>query len=805
MKKIFQFMLIACLGVSTQAQVSEISITGSPTLNYTWWDSDTAIKDGFLVGGKLGFGFGQSVELRAVYEKSIDLKNTAEGISFLGQDWIDNNFEERNVDVERWGGELKANLPIKSTLAPYLLLGTGIQKLEIDTIGGKVKEENIYASAGLGIKVKLGNRLTFNVEGKNTVFNLNPSNVIYQGAQDDFDNEFNGIREKRMYNWSIMAGLQLYLGGRNPEKLSALDRAYLRKYSGGLSGFKLILEPGGNYINFDDDSNFKDTYMLGGKAGFDLNRYIGLRAFYYHATKDEEISTDWDEMSMYGGEMTAKLNVGRGVVPYLTLGGGYINVQDDYIGKDNVTSANSSYFARGGLGLILPLSKYFQVFGSANLMYSSERSGEHLEYIQSPSELMTHTMYDVGVKIQLGRSADTDKELDEIINHELDANAVVYQERIAALEEELKEAYKQNDAAKAVEIIQEKKELQEKAEEVGVDTVAVEEQMEITPVEVETVIKEEMITEETELEIALKEAAEEITEEAPENFTEATNEPIIIMSPEELQDLVERVLNGVNTNTTLSTEDRVERLERLLLRVNQVPVEGYREQPQQQPVAPNADNSSAQDAVNNRILEELKSLNNKVDDNAREINKLENKTVEKTIILSDNTPEQVVTKKNTEEKVEVVETEDGKTITTTTTQKVDNDKQPLLTLKGVSAFGGVNFGEATVPEIGLKGHYDIRNTRLQFVPSAFYGFGDETAYGLNADVLYPVNFSRSIVAQPYAGLGLGYNKIDEDGNFGANIIVGTSLNVLDGNLYVDYTSRSFFKNNQLAVGYKYSF
>ena len=60
------------------------------------------------------------------------------------------------------------------------------------------------------------------------------------------------------------------------------------------------------------------------------------------------------------------------------------------------------------------------------------------------------------------------------------------------------------------------------------------------------------------------------------------------------------------------------------------------------------------------------------------------------------------------------------------------------------------------------------------------------------------------------GLGIGLLKvgddIDADQLKGAlSFLVGTSLNVLNGDLYVDFTARNLFKYNQLVVGYRLPF
>ena len=59
---------------NSKAQVKDISLTFSPAAEYTWWDSQAGFKDGTFIGGKLGFGFGEYLELRGVYLKSLNWK-----------------------------------------------------------------------------------------------------------------------------------------------------------------------------------------------------------------------------------------------------------------------------------------------------------------------------------------------------------------------------------------------------------------------------------------------------------------------------------------------------------------------------------------------------------------------------------------------------------------------------------------------------------------------------------------------------------------------------------------------------------
>ena len=42
--------------------------------------------------------------------------------------------------------------------------------------------------------------------------------------------------------------------------------------------------------------------------------------------KDEKVSLDFDKLSLYGADFLARLNVSNGVVPYITVGAGYLSL-----------------------------------------------------------------------------------------------------------------------------------------------------------------------------------------------------------------------------------------------------------------------------------------------------------------------------------------------------------------------------------------------------------------------------------------------------------------------------------------------
>ena len=522
------------LSVSAVAQVKDISFAVAPTADYVWFPKKTAVTNGFMAGGYVGFGFGRNLELLGSYKHSIGLKSTLDGYDAPAA--ISNVFEAKDVSIYRWGGELKGNIPMAYSFQPYVTLGSGVQTIKANDLS----QNQVYFGLGIGSKFNLARRLTLNIEAKATHFSLDSRNILYKpteantSAYNSWIN--NNVEDKSHLAWSVGAGLELYLGGRNPNELTELDQVYTS-----LKGFKVVIEPTLGYLNFSDDSNLRDAYFGGLALGVDFTEYIGVRGYYHRAMKDEKFSAEFDKLSIYGGDFLARLNVAKGVVPYLQIGVGYMKVGDDYVGKVVSNTNTSGLFAKGGVGLAIPLGKRVELFGVANLMYTT-RNEDVSSALSSVHKLQSNVFYNAGVRIKLAKSVEK-----ELYEQELGAaeaekvwvatpttttnvtastvspekrNLAYYNSQITATEKQLQMAYQNGDTANANRLLKEKQQW---------------ENLRNTYV------------------------AERLPYPASEQVR------LVRMTPEELQQLINDVVKRIREGEVKSPEQRIDRLEKLLL------------------------------------------------------------------------------------------------------------------------------------------------------------------------------------------------------------------------------------------------
>jgi hypothetical protein len=406
------------------------------------------------------------------------------------------------------------------------LLGTGIQKIELENTP---EREQIYLTAGLGLKIGIANRMTLTLEGRNTAYRYNAGANLLT-AQDKIDlNEVNNpFQMEDLTNWSAAASLQFYIGGRKPGQMSDLDRAYFDSFTRGSGGLNVGLGP-----------------------------YIGLHGFYWRGLEDDSF-TKFDKLAMYGGEMRLRLNTGGGMVPFVMLGGGKLDVQNGYAGKKvvatdslgiSLSGADDRGFAMGGAGLLIPLTKNFKVFGSARAVLTA---GSPVDDLTAPEEIHTSWFYSAGIKLNFGRRNKNPNDIvQDKINEQLlaqqEANdakveelKLQYDQKVLELENALIQAYAEQDLEKAAILKEEKQQVEQVVEELeNIDEPVVEESpIVVNPTIENTTAPTPPVTNPV------------VTPTTPtlgnQTVTMTSTGSEIRMSPAEFENLIEEILEGAD-------------------------------------------------------------------------------------------------------------------------------------------------------------------------------------------------------------------------------------------------------------------
>ncbi len=443
-KLLLKTMIMLCaLGASVPtvvAQVKGISYSISPAGEYLNWEKNTGISDGFLIGGHLGFGFGEFVELRGTYLQSVDMKRNFGPLDLTELQGVE--LSQPDIDVTRWGGDLKLNLG-RGGVVPFLTAGTGVQTFKSDSLA---TYKNIYVSLGAGLQFVVADRYTLGIQAVNTSFNDSPVRNLTTAAERaanrlsvaDYDNEL-------LKNWSVRASLSFYLGGRRPGELTEVDKAYLNNFSGGLS---LPIEITAGQLDFDKALPYANTKYVGAATGFNFGPYVGLRGYYWRAM-DEDYFSSFDRLAVYGGEGKFKLANGQGLTPSINVGGGVIDALKGYEVDGVALDKKNRPFVSGGLGLDIPFGRAFKLtaYGKALLT-----SNDPLENTTNPDELATSWAYGLSANLLIGngvKNVQTKQEesYDEIVRNTMkrERNRAKdlkqdYMDRIERLDDDIEEA-----------------------------------------------------------------------------------------------------------------------------------------------------------------------------------------------------------------------------------------------------------------------------------------------------------------------------------------------------------------------------
>lgn len=703
-------MASAFAGSNASAQVRDVSVMVSPYASYNWWNSNIALKNSPFVGARVGFGFGPFFEIRANYEQSINLKNALQD-----KDWNPLNEEAlkkldgMDMTISRVGGEAKVNLLGNAAVTPYLTAGAGVQVLDYNPFKvenkdaiieeAKVKDKQLYYTLGAGVKLRITDRMAFSIEARNLGFNMNANNsfINHYGDMKDLD-------KKKYGNWSALASFDFYLGGNAAPGSHQLGGRYASLFSDGFRGMKFVLEPGVQYVDFRNKTGLSDQWFLGGSAGVDFSSLVGLRAFYYQATKEpNKLSFDFNkDLKMYGANFIARLNYPRGIVPYLRFGAGYldrnnlIESKDKEQAKENFKSHD--LFGMLGAGIEIPISRWFALFGNADALLMTANN-QKVESVSTPEDIAVNIGYTAGLRINLG---------DPVLQSELmdDTETVAYNERTNELRSDRSRVNRAD-----VERLQNK-----------------------------------------------------------------------MMTKKEFEEMVDRIMARIHEEeskrASLYTADETDVILRALAT---------------QSAGTSTSTTTTTVTSDDRAIKDLQARVGSLERDARNDNN--GSVAPSTTIIAPgtgyNAPQPAP-----RGSYDVAPSERPVAI---------HPNGGWLKLNRLAAVTGVSLGESTSWALGMRGFMQISDSSFDFVPEIMFGFRQGgTSFDLAGNFVYNIDIKSRFT--PYVGLGVGIFQHGLGTNFGTNIIAGTNINLgTNGEMFVDYTARSLFKNNQIAVGYRFIF
>ena len=700
----------AFAGSNATAQVRDVSVMVSPYASYNWWNSNIALKNSPFVGARVGFGFGPFFEIRANYEQSINLKNALQDKDWnpLNEDAL-KKLDGMDMTISRVGGEAKVNLLGNAAVTPYLTAGAGVQVLDYNPFKvedkdaiieeAKVKDKQLYYTLGAGIKLRITDRMAFSMEARNLGFNMN--------ANNSFINKYSNITDldkKKYGNWSALASFDFYLGGNAAPGSHQLGDRYASLFSDGFRGMKFVLEPGVQYVDFRNKTGLSDQWFIGGSAGVDFSSLVGLRAFYYQATKEpNKLSFDFNkDLKMYGANFIARLNYPRGIVPYLRFGAGYLD-RNGLINSGSQAQAKENFkshdlFGMLGAGIEIPISRWFALFGNADalLMTANEQS---IKSVSTPKDIAANIGYTAGLRINLG---------DPVLQSELvdESQTVAYNERTNELRSD-------RESVNRAEV----KRLQHK-----------------------------MMT---------KKEFEEMVDRIMARIHEEESKRASLYTADET-DVILRALATQSNSTSTST-------------------------------------STTTVTSDDRAIKDLQARVGSLERDARSNN---NGSV---------APSTTIIAPGTGYNAPQPAPRGSYDVAPSERPAAMHPNGGWLKLNRLAAVTGVSLGESTSWALGMRGYMQISDSSFDFMPEIMFGFRQGgTSFDLAGNFVYNIDIKSRFT--PYVGLGVGIFQHGLGTKFGTNIIAGTNINLgTNGEMFVDYTARSLFKNNQIAVGYRFIF
>jgi len=857
LKKAGLALLMMGLASTAYAQVAGLNYSFSPTAERVIWSDNSGLSNGFIYGGKIGVGFGQYVELEGSYQFGRDFSTDPQRIS------QDSNFNtlfsqlpNRDLSINKYGVNTRLNLT-SWTFVPYLNIGAGMIEFRQDD---HLNNRSLYYAGGAGVMTTLASRYSIFAEVNRTGYRLNPGSLY---TEDDLTNAAispGTLNEVLYHSWNVKIGLKAYLGGNRYDDPSQTSFVFLDEYNGGLYNTRINITPVYGQIYFNESLGMPNNQQFAGlSAGFEFGPHVALQGFYWKGLNSDDL--EFEGISMYGAEFKSSL-LRSNVTPYLTLGAGYLSLDEDYR-TDNLPQIDSQVFGLAGLGADFHVSKRITIDAAVRTMMNTIENPEPGTWQQS---LEFSPMLTAGVTVKIGSISNkrasrkrqqmavvsegpriqpetdtepqTTKPEPDVVRAETKRQSEVETEtkpagetrtvdqkeaertgtimsdlspeiqlvvmREAVLNEQIARAVAEGDSSKAEFLKSERDELRTQLMTVGFDKPT--EKDGDTNVQAAPVLDTRTFTLPVleEGEIYIRFGKPEPRQQRPQ---QAVSEPSQTV--------------GDESTRTQDLENSVNRL-----------LDEYLEREGSQTVSDTADTQlQDMEARLNRLMEALENTPGTDQNIDARLESFEQRVLELLETQSSQTQSQQPSTQESQEYLDarlddfesrilnILERQSPadqreqviRERRTTTSSTLTRDTQGRE-LQGLSLYTGISNPLQMI--IGVRADYGaILGYRLQILPEFVFGFGSSTTmYNINMNMLYKLDFARfgeSFV--PYAGIGAGilafsnppsnYNGIQLTGS----IILGTEYQLRTGALFVDYANYNLFKINRLQLGYRFNF
>lgn len=386
--------IVSLVGVSRPVASQGITYTLAPTAASLQWDRDLGLRNHSLYGAQASLDFERLISLQGYYLTNDRIKSAVDKLGLTGN--LATQLTNQELNVRSFGANVIWKF-WKGGIAPFVKTGGGIVELRPDS--GRTTRQ-IALNAGGGVRFGADAPVHLDLYAEDMMLRMDRYALFNQGTNViPADPDVNRLR----HNFVFGASLGIPLGLNTDDK----SREDAERVQWGLTGASFTLEPFAGRLSFDDklgaDSGavaLRDQELVGLRAGIDVGRYVGLRAFYWRGTDDKFKKVQ--SLQSWGGELQFRLNSSPGLTPYLLAGAAQLDFDD----KDTTATAQISDDKLSlllGAGVALPIGERFAVnFTARDYLFGQ---GNGADSVSKPSDLRNNWMFTLGLRVSVaGRS-----------------------------------------------------------------------------------------------------------------------------------------------------------------------------------------------------------------------------------------------------------------------------------------------------------------------------------------------------------------------------------------------------------------